>query len=1662
MPTFAELKKKSYVASHPLFAHWDQRVVKMRNAMQKRSQTGIDLMDIFSQVKQVGLKAGDRTLNAFIQEGAFAAQAALDILDWPLPPQISYNNAKNVKHAKHDESQVVDAEILFNLKISTVSGVRRQATLPVTVAAGEIVPPSTILFEDRSYVLGQGTVNSIVNRNTSYYLEPLRGQFSPPLRNEELDIAVEQRNERGYQAREFSGQNVLTRALARRQSYIGSISEKAEKITDEVYGLISYMSAKGDSVDLQEVVQFVEEQIPEFDPVDLVNGLDGYNTLAEKYSAENLPLISDDEMRTYFGVNPNDLYPLYPQVGYEARRQAGVEELLLAWSPSRNEYKVDRPEQRSLFEQLQEEAGIQVGDVVEEADYDAFLSAAHDQGLMVTVYDPLMETLPAERSVSEDTRPDWERKLDEGMSTSEMELIREWRQQAGPGESFEEWKIRYHGGPYRGGSRQAQVQTTEERRQDYQKTLEGIGEEYDPEEIEIWKEYSDLLAKKYLVTVTYTTVTPESAEAGDFEDTGVESEPELLGIWEVQWAADKWEAKDHEGAAWWYSQSSVTDYKTGEEIEYNLHVKNEDGSELDPRTDEFVDKVVKGEIETELIMEIVEEHEGLYDPDKEVDPRQMKLFGGRRRAQDFEEDDWNVPGSEMGENSDGLLEQKDHDPRKVDKEYKREFPGEKSRKKDREHQENDAQKQKNEKKKEENSGKDSSKHAWWGEALGEPLNPIITEETPQGTTPSTHLYQGTEGEWGGFLNEATQGVFDTIMADPNAYQRVSALASQSLDAGTFARMIEAEPGLGGAYSGGFGDYFSNVVEMGDVDWNALAEQFLAGEAALQPGLVATKTKFAQGTQPAIPSAIEKGTFGTDPTMLADEQTLVQQKPTDTGISQYGGTGDPTGDLYQQIMKQPQILEMVHYAMQEPYTENQVNVMYDAVLPLIQSLGADPHQIDWYGLTNDLISYVGFDVQEVSARKVARIVGRYLMRAKHYKKGWERDPQVVDTVCDAISEWFNPESLSPLTSFYLYCFPSTETEGGKLTIAQDTPGEGWELAAQERLPMNMDSTQMFEHIWKLVQHLPMMPWGYAPREGQMRYAQQSGGSGSFYDNCITVVPDSKHPWVTEWEDTAGAIGEWHAIDNLLSEYDCGDAVAASGMIAVDEDDFSLVLDALDDLGWEYQVGNGCTYYDTPHGAWIKEGGEDENEDGGIEFRGARRYAQQSEESKPGEIADSDSLSERWGELTTPIYRLVDEEGYNAANGAIRQCGVGWIYVDDMDGWEWMDAEEGALLVDHNGVLEEKGELDSNGDWILEDGEEGEKISKRAQQSEESKPGEIADLELQRFMPPGYDVVLGDMVEAEEQGLDTFPRAYAHVEKNYILRRVHTCSKDQWFSHLLNDGFILNPYGPNRGRVGNPNVKRGASKRAHVEASRRRIQSDFGQLENQVNNLISGETIDVSLSELEDIESYFRSDDELWEKYGRFLASDSSSDALSTQERYSVYLKDGYGRPLPEVSWSVPSWGPLQGEPIEGIPAPHVPDRGPRKRQAGLETSKRAQEVEQGHYLDFKKENGNLHMIPTPEGVEFAKECLAGEDTGSDNDILEMFEDHLTYAWELVLPEDINALTDSIILSDEVTRDGMDDIIKIEYVYWNPNYMLEFELDKWAAGKSVIYKGVGSEG
>lgn len=66
----------------------------------------------------------------------------------------------------------------------------------------------------------------------------------------------------------------------------------------------------------------------------------------------------------------------------------------------------------------------------------------------------------------------------------------------------------------------------------------------------------------------------------------------------------------------------------------------------------------------------------------------------------------------------------------------------------------------------------------------------------------------------------------------------------------------------------------------------------------------------------------------------------------------------------------------------------------------------------------------------------------------------------------------------------------------------------------------------------------------------------------------------------------------------------------------------------------------------------------------------------------EINDAADLREIWQTVNTPVYRVVDEDGVNVADGQIRRLARNvWLYCDETDGYSIMDqaAADSLLLV-----------------------------------------------------------------------------------------------------------------------------------------------------------------------------------------------------------------------------------------------------------------------------------------------------------------------------------------------------------------------------------------------
>jgi pantothenate synthetase len=95
-------------------------------------------------------------------------------------------------------------------------------------------------------------------------------------------------------------------------------------------------------------------------------------------------------------------------------------------------------------------------------------------------------------------------------------------------------------------------------------------------------------APKFLVSRCYTTITPESAEIGDFDDNGYVFEDRFMTLRElVEELQDCTEVssmpltRETSGSAWAMTGYSIEDYETMEERQESVHFRNLDGSSVD-------------------------------------------------------------------------------------------------------------------------------------------------------------------------------------------------------------------------------------------------------------------------------------------------------------------------------------------------------------------------------------------------------------------------------------------------------------------------------------------------------------------------------------------------------------------------------------------------------------------------------------------------------------------------------------------------------------------------------------------------------------------------------------------------------------------------------------------------------------------------------------------------------------------------------------------------------------------------------------------------------------------------------------------------------------------------------------------------------------------------
>jgi hypothetical protein len=133
---------------------------------------------------------------------------------------------------------------------------------------------------------------------------------------------------------------------------------------------------------------------------------------------------------------------------------------------------------------------------------------------------------------------------------------------------------------------------------------------------------------------------------------------------------------------------------------------------------------------------------------------------------------------------------------------------------------------------------------------------------------------------------------------------------------------------------------------------------------------------------------------------------------------------------------------------------------------------------------------------------------------------------------------------------------------------------------------------------------------------------------------------------------------------------------------------------------------------------------------------------------------------------------------------------------------------------------------------------------------------------------------------------------------------------------------------------------------------------------------------------------------------------------------------------------------------------------------LETMRQRDILWQDTLLTFvRTAKGGMEIVPTEHGIERAQEFLDERCQRSgqspDEQLMEMLEQALGNGWSYVRPEDIGALTDAPILSQDgfTGDDGKwypHPRVKRAKVYAHMNYAVEDPIEMWAKGKSVFFQ------
>lgn len=107
---------------------------------------------------------------------------------------------------------------------------------------------------------------------------------------------------------------------------------------------------------------------------------------------------------------------------------------------------------------------------------------------------------------------------------------------------------------------------------------------------------------------------------------------------------------------------------------------------------------------------------------------------------------------------------------------------------------------------------------------------------------------------------------------------------------------------------------------------------------------------------------------------------------------------------------------------------------------------------------------------------------------------------------------------------------------------------------------------------------------------------------------------------------------------------------------------------------------------------------------------------------------------------------------------------------------------------------------------------------------------------------------------------------------------------------------------------------------------------------------------------------------------------------------------------------------------------------------------------------KLPSGDLRLALTADDEERDDIRQTVDQHGIRWALIDLLEGHLSNGWEIIEPEEVGALTDALILTDEAERDDYGDLTALGRVYWNPNYQIQDDVEELLTTGAAEWEGV----